>query len=427
MQELDISIDNISKTEGHAGLDIKVRNGKVVDVNFKITENKRFYTKAIRGKSYVAAPQLMARICGTCSIAHLLCCIKAVESALGVEVTQQTMLLRELTMHGLMIRDHALHLYMFSLPDVFDRDSIMDFDNSNPRDKQLLEDAFTVKSAGNNLSKLMAGRAVHPPFPTIGGFARIPDKAKFPEMVRELETARKSVLRLIEVYRICRLDFTRKTNFVCLANSRFDYLSGEINSSAGTCIPEKLYRQHLERVVLPYSQASAYKFEGKEYMVGALSRVNLSEGRLHSKTKEDAKKALETFPSSNIFHNNLAQAIEILHSIDTSISLLNTLNPVSELPAKPTRLSGAGVGVIEAPRGTLYYFLDIDEKGIVRKAEVVVPTGQNQINIEKDVAAIVEKNLSNDRNFIENELEKLIRAYDPCMSCASHFLKVKWT
>ena len=223
MHSFDVTIENISKTEGHAGLDVKVRNGKVSKVQFKILESKRFYTQAIRGKNFLAAPQLMSRICGTCSIAHLFCCIEAIEKALEIQESEQTRILRTLVMNGLMIRDHALHLYMFSLPDVIGKDSILDFDEKNEFEHELLHDTFSVKGAGNNLSKLIAGRSVHAPFPSIGGFTKIPDKKDFPKMISELKAQREKVLKLIDIYFKCEFDFTRKTNFVAITNKDYDF------------------------------------------------------------------------------------------------------------------------------------------------------------------------------------------------------------
>jgi coenzyme F420-reducing hydrogenase alpha subunit len=165
------------------------------------------------------------------------------------------------------------------------------------------------------------------------------------------------------------------------------------------------------------------------YMVGALARVNLAKDKLHPKTKESAEDALKLFPSTDIFHNNLAQAIEILHSVDESIDILTKNNFGIEPIVKADFKVSVGVGVIEAPRGTLYHKVMVDENGIVRGGEVVVPTGQNQLNIERDIGVLVES-LIKDENITKEqiafEIEKLIRAYDPCMSCGAHFLKVVW-
>jgi len=426
MHTFDITIENLSKIEGHTNLDVKVKNGKVEHVQLKISENKRFYTQAIRGKPAITAPQLMCRICGTCSIAHLLCCIQAVENARGVITSDQTILLRKLAMYGLYIRDHALHLYMFSLPDIMGKDSILDFDEHDEFEDRLLHSCFEVKAAGNALSTLVAGKAIHPPYPAVGGFTKVPTKEETQPVIKQLEHIREDVLELIDIFMPEKFDFTRETNYVCLTSKDFNFYTGDhICTSKKECIPWQKFGQHLVHKVIPYSQASGYEYEGETYMIGALARVNLNEAYLHPKTRKDAKKALELFPSNNVFHNNLAQAIEILHAIDTSVEILKrTTFKKEEISITPK--AGTGIGVVEAPRGTLYYSIDVDKTGKITHADIVVPTGQNQINIQQDIKALIEANLSLPKDKLQFEIEKLIRAYDPCMSCAAHFLKINW-
>ncbi|MDP2684582.1 MAG: nickel-dependent hydrogenase large subunit [bacterium] len=419
---LDISIENISKIEGHADLDIKIRDGKVEDVNLRVMENQRFYTEAVQGKSIMAVPQLVSRICGTCSIAHLTGCIEAAEKAIGVVPSAQTILLRKLTMYSLMIRDHALHLYFFVLPDLFGIDSVLDLPDDK---KELLHEALHVKEAGNNLSKLVAGRAVHAPFEQIGGFINIPDAGQVKKVVEELKSVRKYVINLAEMFLACEWDFKRKTNFVALVTPDFSFLEGEIHTSNGRKIAEADFWNHLQDVVIPYSKATGFEFEGKEYMVGALARINLNKENLHTNTKRDMAKFLELFPSDNVCHNNLAQAIEIVHSIDHSIEILEQTEFKKEGIVKPTKMDGEAVGVIEAPRGTLYYWLKV-EKGKVKYANLIIPTAQNLVNMREDIRLMVNKLIDQGEEAIRKEAEILIRAYDPCMSCASHFLKINW-
>lgn len=424
--DIDLSIDKVSKIEGHGQLDLKVRDGKVEQLHFKIIENKRFYTKAIEGKPFIAAPSLMSRICGTCSIAHLLCCIRAVEDALGYEPSEQLKILRKLTTYGLMIRDHALHLYFFSLPDVLNKDSILDFDPNDPKEHDLVHEAFAVKAAGNNLSKMIAGKAVHSPFPMVGGFTKIPAKEDLQKSIEELKTIRPYVFNLIKIFEEWPQTLERDTTFVCQKSEDFSYMDGPICTSNNYCIPKEKYEEHLERVVIPYSTSTGYNFHEGNYFVGALARLNLNKDALHQNTKKDAEKYLKWFPSNNVFDNDLAQAIEILHAIDHSIELMEKTDfkPEKLQILKPKKCTG--VGVVEAPRGTLYYKLDIDEKGVITHADVIVPTQQNQINIENDIKTFVEQNLSMDKEKMSLEIEKIIRAYDPCMSCATHFLKINW-
>ena len=427
MHTFDLSLDRITKVEGSASLTVRVVDDKVEEVHFSIADFKRFYTQAMQGKPIIALPQLLARICGTCSNAHLLCSIEASERALGITPTPQTNLLRVLTMYGLMIRDHALHLYLFSMPDVFGKDSFLDFDENDPVQHQLLHDAFEIKAAGNFLATLIAGRSVHAPYPMIGGFSHFPDAAGIKEALTKLEAIRPAVLRLIDVWKDAPFHFDRKTNFMALIPERYGFLNGKICDNKGCLIEEQELRTHLERVVLPYSQASAYKHEGESYMVGSLARINLAKDRLHPKTRETLGKTLDLFPSTDIFQNNLAQAIEILHSVDDAQGILENTQFSPEPIIKGTPRESVGVGVVEAPRGTLYHEYHLHPDGNVVEGEIVVPTGQNQINIEEDIHQLVQNLLPDTpKETIALEIEKMIRAYDPCMSCAAHFLKIDW-
>lgn len=428
MHRIDFKLDQITKVEGDASMDVVVEDGKVTDVKFAIVENKRFFTTAMKGKNIAAIPAHLARICGTCSNAHVMAAITACEDALGIKPTPQTMLLRKLTMHGLMIRDHALHLYLFVMPDLYGKDAFLDFDDHDPVQHQLLHDGFDVKAAGNHLAQIIAGRSVHATYPVIGGFLQVPSKDHAMESVDELKAVRSAVLRLIDIFAKDNQKLDCKTKFMALVpEDSFGYLGGKIISSTGEVYEQKDFRKHLEHTVLPYSQASAYKYKGESYMVGALARINLAKEKLHPNTKESAKEALKLFPSTNIFHNNLAQAIEILHGVDESIDIISNNNFVQEPVIKVEMKASVGIGVIEAPRGTLYHKVEIDKTGIVTDGEVIVPTGQNQLNIERDVGVLVEDLLNKmPKDKIPMEIEKLIRAYDPCMSCGAHFLKVNW-
>ncbi|MEK6953996.1 MAG: nickel-dependent hydrogenase large subunit [Candidatus Micrarchaeota archaeon] len=421
-QDFDINLEHITKIEGHADLSLKVRKGEVEDVQLKITENKRFYSQAVRGKPALNVAQIVSRICGTCSIAHLTCCLEAVENALKVEPTEQTKILRKLTTYGMYIRDHAMHLYLFSLPDVFKKDSILEMADSH---HELVDQAFQVKASGNNLSKLVAGRAVHATFPMVGGFALVPDKERVKKSVVELKAAREQLFLLMQIFKDCEFSFKRDTRYVCAGNSDFSYLGDEIISSEGVPVPKTHYLWHLQRVIIPYSTSTGFQFRGKEFMVGALPRLNLKPGSLHKDTRRDAASYISEFPSNDIYKNNLAQAIETLHAIDHSIELLESTDFKPEKSVEVKEKTGTGIAAIEAPRGTLYYHLEIEDTKI-KEVNLVIPTAQNQVNMGFDIKKLVEDNIDLPKPELEFEIEKLIRAYDPCMSCATHFLKVKW-
>ncbi len=429
MHSFNLEMDHITKIEGDAAVSIKVEDGKVIDVKFGITEYKRFFTEAMKGKSIIGLPAHLARICGTCSNAHIMAAIEASEMALDITPSPQTEVLRALTMHGLIIRDHALHLYLFSMPDIYGKDAFLDFDENDPDQHQMLHDGFDVKSAGNFLATLISGRSVHATYPAIGGFIHFPEKAGIDEAIMKLEEIRPAALRLIKKFQDAPFHFDRKTNYMALVpHGNFGYINGDIITSKGERFVEADYRNHLEHVVIPHSQASGYVYNGDSYLVGALARMNVAKEKLHPRTKESIPNTLALFPSTDVFHNNLAQAIEILHSIDESLELLRTHTFAPEpLIKKPAR-EAVGIGVVEAPRGTLYHKVVLNTDGTVKEGEVIVPTGQNQINIEQDIGRLVEGLLAQgmSQDAMPLEIEKLIRAYDPCMSCASHFLKVYW-
>lgn len=421
--DLDLTIDGISKIEGHAGLTLKVRGGQVIDVRLMITEYKRFYTQAMRGKMYSSIPAMVSHICGTCSIAHQTASIEAVERAVGAQASEQTMMLRKLSLWGLNLRDHAMHLYLFCLPDLFGLDSVMDF---GPKDKELIHQAFHVKEAGNKLCTHVSGAAVHPARAQVGRFSKLPDAAAAKGLAHELIGVRPFVLALIDRFAACPFRFESPLRYVAIRSEDFSYLGDTIWDSEERRVPEEHYFEHLQRVIIPYSQATGFRYAGSSFMVGALARMNLHRDTLHPDTRRDAAAALARFPSHNRFDASVAQAIEMLNAIDRATDMLESVEFKPEETVLPKPRAGIGVGAIEAPRGTLYYMIEVMADGHVREGLPVIPTAQNQVQMEKDIGTLVGGLLDQPREKIELEIEKLIRAYDPCTSCASHFLKVKW-
>jgi len=431
MHNGEISIDNITKIEGTAGLSVLIEKGKVKDLKFIIKDYRRFYTEAVKGKPFVAAPSFLSRICGTCSVAHLFAALEAIEKSQGIVNTEQTMLLRRLAYDGLMIRDHALHLYFFVLPDILGIDSILDIpENHDDPGHILLHDSFDIKKIGKDITDVVIGAAIHAPFPTVGGFIKFPDQEKFPDLVYRLESVRKQVLRGIDVFFNWKEELVRNSDYLCLRNDKnYNFLEGMIINSNGKRVPEDKFHDFLKSVVIPYSQAEGYVFSDvhEDYLVGSLARLNFNKDLLNARTKKDTEKHLSLFPSNNIYHNNLAQAIEILQCVDDALDILRSIKIVPEEPVRKEIRAGIGVGVVEAPRGILYHMAEIDDKGVITNYDVIVPTSQNQINIENDLKKYFNDNMEKDKETLKNDAEKIIRAYDPCMSCATNFLKIDWT
>lgn len=430
MHSGDITLENITKVEGAATLKVIIENNTVKDLKFIIADYRRFYTDAVKGKPIIAVPSFLSRICGTCSVSHLFASLSAIEKSQGIELTEQAKILRRLAYDGLMIRDHALHLYFFVLPDILGLDSILEIsDEDNDQGHVLLHDSFDIKRIGTDITNVIIGAAIHAPLPTMGGFLRVPDPSKFPDLIKKLEAIRPQVLRGIKTFAEWNQSLVRNSDYLYLRNdNQFDFLEGEIVNSNGKRVPASEFLNFLEKVVIPYSQSEGYEFSDshEDYFVGSLARLNFNKDLLYPRTKEDISQYLSIFPSNNIYHNNLAQAIEILHCVDDAIDILKTVQIVDEKPIRKPFQAGVGVGVVEAPRGILYHKAKVNEKGMIEDYDVIVPTSQNQINIENDLKDYMNKNLDKDEEILRLEAEKIIRAYDPCMSCATNFLKVEW-
>jgi coenzyme F420-reducing hydrogenase alpha subunit len=430
MHSGDITLESITKIEGNAGLKVTVQDGQVSDLKFIISDYRRFYTQAVKGKPMITVPSFLSRICGTCSVSHLFAALEAVERSQGIINTEQTMTLRRLGYDALMIRDHALHLYFFCMPDALGIDSILDIpDDANDYGHQLLHDSFDIKQLGTDLSNAILGAAIHAPLPTVGGFLRLPDPSKFPELIDRLENIRPAVLRGIKLFYDWKVELKRNSDYMCLRNdARYDYIEGDVINTNGRRVPEAQFHDFLKSVVIPYSQAEGYVFSDshEDYLVGSLARINLNMDLLHPRTKADAAPFMGFFPSNNVYDNDLAQAIEILQAVDDAIDILKTIQIKDEKPVTKPPQAGTGVGVIEAPRGILYHMAKVNERGIIEDYDVIVPTAQNQINIENDLKKFFNENIDRDQNELKIDAEKIIRAYDPCMSCATNFLKIEW-
>lgn len=433
MHSGDITIETVTKIEGGATVEAKVENGVVKDVKFLIHDYRRFYTKAVVGKPYVAVPPFLSRICGTCSVSHLFASLKAIENSQGIEVTEQTKTLRRLAYDALMIRDHTLHNYFFVLPDILGLDSILDIpDDHDNEGHQLLHDSFDIKQLGNDLSTAIIGAAIHAPLPAVGGFNKLPDPSLFPALIDRLEAIREKVIRGVKVFYDWRADFKRNSDYIAIRGKHgFDFLEGDIvvsgDNECKTYQPEQ-FREFLETVVIPYSHSEGYKISetNEDYLVGSLARLNLNLDQIHPRTKNDIKEYLNYFPSDNIYDQDLAQQIETLHCVDDAIDILKNLKIIPETPVKKPFQVGVGVGAVEAPRGTLYHKAEVDEKGIITNYDVIVPTAQNQVNIENDLKQYFNDHIDKSQDELKFEAEKIIRCYDPCMSCATNFLKLKW-
>ncbi|MBU0953447.1 MAG: Ni/Fe hydrogenase subunit alpha [Nanoarchaeota archaeon] len=415
-----IKLDHLTKIEGHASLTVKIRNGKVERCDLGSTEGSRYFEGIVRGRQFHEAPELTSRICGICSCAHTLASAFAMENALHVQVSEQTMTLRKLLNWGERIRSHATHLYFLSLPDFLGYESALAM---LPKYKKEITTALQIMKIGNQLVSVVGGRDLHPVSAQIGGFLTLPKQEQLDDLTAQLKACRPLAQKTVSLFASLRYPrFERElANFSVYHEKEYAMLTGVIRTGKKD-YPIRKYHDYLKEYHERDSTANFVVKAGKEYRVGALARVNTSKDLL----APAAKRAAATwFPSQNPFHTNYAQAVELLHAIETCISILETLELKPEPPRRADLKSGHGIAAIEAPRGTLWHEYLVKDRKIVY-CNIITPTAQNLRSMQEDIRAFLPRILTQSQQEIIDSIEKLIRAYDPCFSCSSHFLDVTW-
>ncbi len=427
MVDINLDVHHITRVEGHGNIIVNVENGLLQECDLEIIEAPRYFEAMLRGTPYEQAPYLASRICGICAVAHTTTSIRAVEKALGVAPSQQTQLLRKLNIYGEMLDSHILHVYMLVAPDLLGLDSVIPLAKTAP---DVLYRALRMKKMAGNLCGIICGRHTHPIAMTVGGFSHFPSKDELNLLAEELFKLQADVVATIELFQGLQVpDFERDTEFMALVNDKeYCFIDGAIASSDGNTWPVEEYEQVTNEYLVNHSSAKHTKNQRQSYMVGALARFNINYDLLHPKAKEAAH-ALGLQPKCiNPYKNSLAQVVEIAHCTEEAIGIVDQLSGTGiqwEKPVEPTRLSGDGVGACEAPRGTLYHDYGI-KSGYITDANCIIPTGQNLANVEADMRALVPKILDRDQAQIRLALEMLVRAYDPCISCSTHMLEVKF-
>jgi len=418
---LSLNVHYLTRIEGHGNIVVEVRGGVLEQCKFEVTEAPRFFEAMMRGLPYAQAPLLASRICGICAVAHTTTAVHAIEKALGVEVSRQTMLLRKLNYCGEMLDSHLLHIYMLVAPDLLGVGSVVPLAKSAP---EVVGRALRMKKIAGDICAVVCGRHTHPIAMTIGGFTRYPSMEELHDLSERLESMRADVDATVELLQGLALPaFERDTEYLALkCEDEYCFMNGSIGSTDGGVWPVEEYRQVTNEFLVAHSTAKHARNVRQSYMVGSLARFNLNYQQLHPKAKAAAA-ALNLSPKcTNPFMNTVAQLVEIVHCCENAIEILRILTEEGvawEQPVSPASLSGEGVGACEAPRGTLYHHYVI-KAGNITEANCIIPTAQNLANIEADMRVIVPTLLENPADRIRQSLEMLVRAYDPCVSCSVH-------
>ena len=426
MSRTDISVDHVARIEGHGNVRVLIEDGRVMDVKMQVVEPARFFESMVKGRSYKETSYIASRICGICSPSHVITDLKAVEQAFGIEVSQRTKMVRELLVYGSYLQNHAAHLFVLAAPDFIGESSIFPLAKQDP---ELFAQALELKSLGNELCTAVGGRSIHPITAVVGGFTSEIDAASYLEFADRMESMvpfAQAVVELFSSFRVCEI----KTQGDMLAMVEPDYYPVQssdtlrfFGSSSEDFHCSELF-DHIEEYQVNHSGAffSRRSSNGKTYMTGALARVNASWEQLGKTAKYAAAKAGLRPPEFNPMLNNVAQAVELVDALERCARVCRELaeDQGSSEPAPVVPVAGVGVGVTEAPRGIVVHKLAFDEDGRVTGAAIATPTSQNLANMEDDIrqlaGMLAESGM--DEQIVKMEVEKLIRAYDPCLSCS---------
>lgn len=428
-KDINIHVEHLTRVEGHGNIILNAKDGKVEKVMWEVSEAPRLFEAFVRNKPYTQLAQITSRICGICSIGHTLASLKATEAAMDIEISEQSQKLRRLAIHGENMQSHILHVGYLVSPDLFGVGSVVPLVGTH---KDAVLAIVNLHKLSNEFSDLVCGRTTHPVNLVPGGLYKSPSPIKLKAMRQKLLDAVPTANAVAEIV-LSKAgglpDFTRETEFIALvAKNEYALYDGDIGSTDGGTFPVKDYKKIVNEFVVPQSTAKYCKHKRDSFMVGALARYNLSSKQLHPLAKQWADRFGLKPVCHNPFMNNVAQVIEFVNSIEDSVAIIDSLlgDYKDEPRPKVKPKAGTGAGAVDVPRGILFHEYTYDKNGICTKANCVIPTNQNHNNIQHDFEAFAPTLLGKPEKQIELNLEMLVRAYDPCISCSTHFLKVDW-
>jgi len=420
-----IRLESMTRVEGEGGLRIEVHDGRLRDVKVDVFEAPRFFEAFLRGRSIREVPDLTARICGICPAAHQMSSVQAIETALGITPGPETRALRRLLYCGEWIESHALHIYFLQAPDFFGMESSLTLGKSHP---DVVRQGLELKKMGNDLMTAIGGRSVHPISVCIGGFWRVPRRNELLELRPRLEWALQASINTVKfVSGLERPDFAPNYECVALSHPReYAINDGSIASQVGLDIPVRDFEHVFLEEHVAHSTAlhSVRADRGTSYLVGPLARMNLNYSQLPPGARNAAKECGIAWPCFNPYAGIVARAVELLMACEESLRIIESYTEPEPARLEYALRAGEGCAATEAPRGLLYHRYRFNDQGVVQSARIVPPTCQNYRRIEDDLRLMLPGILERPDAEIVDACEKLVRNYDPCISCSTHAVRV---
>jgi len=425
MARKTIKVDYLARVEGEGALTVVIRDGKVKDAQLRIFEPPRFFEAFLRGRAFTEAPDITARICGICPIAYQMSSVHAMEDALGVTVDGQLRELRRLIYCGEWIESHTLHIYMLHAPDFLGYEGAIELARDHP---DVVKRGLALKKIGNALMTLTGGREVHPINVRVGGFYKAPRRRDLLAIAADVKRARDMALETVRW--TAGLDFPdreRDYEFVSVSHpDEYPMCESRIVSNRGLDIAPSEYNDHFEEIHVAHSNALQGRLrERGAFLVGPLARFALNFDKLTPLVREEAHAAGIAPVCTNPYKSIVVRSLEVLYACEEALRIIEDYEEPDRpfVPAEPR--AGVGHGATEAPRGMLYHRYRLDEDGSILEAQIVPPTSQNQPSVEEDLKLLLDGWIDLPEDELRHRCEQTVRNYDPCISCATHFLDLR--
>ena len=422
-----LNVGMLARVEGEGGMHIEIRDRQVVDVRLNIFEPPRFYEGFLRGRKYTEPPDITARICGICPVAYQSASTEAMETLCGVTTTPEIQLMRRLLYCGEWIESHALHIFMLHAPDFLGYESVIEMAKTHA---DVVKMALRLKKAGNDLMELVGGRAIHPVNVKVGGFYRMPTVAELAALRRDLENGLADALAATQlVAGFSFPDMEQDYAYVSLRHPDWYPLERgpEGVASSGVRFPVADLPQHIEEYHVEHSNALHARCDGDVYFLGPLARYTNSFDQLSPRTQQAALDAGLTETCRNPFKSIIVRCVELAYAFEEALRIIDGWRDGHAPSVAVTPRAGEAVGASEAPRGMIWHRYRIDDEGVIEDAQIVPPTSQNQASIERDLRTAASQWVDLDHHTLTHRCEEAIRNYDPCISCATHFLDLRLT
>ncbi|MFH0964768.1 MAG: Ni/Fe hydrogenase subunit alpha [Planctomycetota bacterium] len=426
-RDVSVHVHHVTRVEGHGNIVVDVKRGKIEQCQWQVPEAPRFFEAMVRGRTYDELHNITSRICGICSIGHTFASLQATEAAMGIEISEQTLKMRKLLLHGENLQSHILHACYLALPDYVRVGSVIPLVNSHKNEVLLV---VKLHRLANELCDIVGGRTTHPITPRVGGFTAWPKEKDLRALKTRLEASVSDLAALADFVATTLggvPKFDRETEYIGLVrDDEYALYNGDIGSTDGGRWPVSQYKGIVNEYVVPQSTAKYAKHKRSSYQVGALARYKLNHAKLTDTAKAVAKKLGLTPACVNPYFITVAQVVECVHSVQDAARLIDELLTAGVRDEAPnvTVRAGQGVGSVDVPRGILFHDYTYDKLGVCQEANCVIPTNQNHASIQDDMNAILPTILDKGEKEIELTLEMLVRAHDPCISCSTHYLDV---